>query len=80
MANKNVTRKTPRRNRKNIDSGAAHIHSSFNNTIVSITDTQGMLYLGLVQVDLDLKVQEKVHLSQLVKLLKQLQKLQWNMD
>ena len=41
MANKTVTRKTPRRNRKNIDKGAAHIHSSFNNTIVSITDVAG---------------------------------------
>ena len=41
MANKNVTRKTPRRNRKNIDKGSAHIHSSFNNTIVTVTDTQG---------------------------------------
>ena len=30
-----------RRERKNIDKGSAHIHSSFNNTIVSITDTQG---------------------------------------
>ena len=31
---KNVTRKTvTKRNRKNIDKGAAHIHSSFNNTI-----------------------------------------------
>ena len=29
------------RDRKNIDKGAAHIHSTFNNTIVSITDTQG---------------------------------------
>lgn len=26
---------------KNIDKGAAHIHSSFNNTIVTITDTKG---------------------------------------
>ena len=41
MAKNTVTRKTPRRNRKNIDKGAAHIHSSFNNTIVSITDTAG---------------------------------------
>ena len=41
MANKNVTRKPARRNRKNIDKGSAHIHSSFNNTIVTITDTQG---------------------------------------
>lgn len=42
MANKKtVAKKTPRRNRKNIEKGAAHIHSSFNNTIVTITDTQG---------------------------------------
>ncbi len=34
-----VTKK--RRERKNIASGAAHIRSSFNNTIVTITDTQG---------------------------------------
>ena len=30
-----------RRERKNIDKGSAHIHSSFNNTIVTITDTNG---------------------------------------
>ena len=42
MADKNVTRKTvARRNRKNIEKGEAHIHSSFNNTIVTITDTNG---------------------------------------
>jgi small subunit ribosomal protein S11 len=34
-----ATRK--RRERKNIDRGSAHIQSSFNNTIVTITDTQG---------------------------------------
>ena len=39
---KSVTRKTvTKRNRKNIEKGSAHIHSSFNNTIVSITDTAG---------------------------------------
>ena len=42
MANKNVAKNpVARRNRKNIDKGAAHIHSSFNNTIVTITDTNG---------------------------------------
>ena len=42
MANKNVAKKpVARRNRKNIDKGEAHIHSSFNNTIVTITDTKG---------------------------------------
>ena len=33
--------RTRRRDRKNIDRGAAHIHSSFNNTIVTITDLAG---------------------------------------
>ena len=36
---KAVTRK--RRERKNIEKGSAHIRSSFNNTIVPITDTNG---------------------------------------
>ena len=30
-----------RRERKNTESGAVHIQSTFNNTIVTITDTQG---------------------------------------
>ena len=30
-----------RRERKNIDKGSAHIHSSFNNTIVTLTDAEG---------------------------------------
>jgi len=36
---KRATRK--RRERKNIERGAAHIRSTFNNTIVTITDTAG---------------------------------------
>ena len=39
-----VTKKTAtkkRREKKHIERGAAHIQSSFNNTIVTITDTQG---------------------------------------
>ncbi|SFF00401.1 30S ribosomal protein S11 [Alteribacillus iranensis] len=39
MAKTKNTRK--RRQRKNIESGVAHIRSTFNNTIVTITDTQG---------------------------------------
>lgn len=38
-AKRGVTRK--RRERKNIEKGAAHIRSSFNNTMVTMTDTQG---------------------------------------
>ena len=30
-----------RRERKNVEKGAAHIRSSFNNTMVTVTDTQG---------------------------------------
>ena len=42
MATKKVTKKvTRRRDRKNIEKGMAHIHSSLNNTIVTISDTQG---------------------------------------
>ncbi|MBE6716047.1 MAG: 30S ribosomal protein S11 [Ruminococcaceae bacterium] len=39
VAKKGTTRK--RRERKNIDRGAVHIQSTFNNTIVTISDTQG---------------------------------------
>ena len=38
-ATKRVTRK--RKERKNIERGAAHIRSTFNNTIVTLTDTAG---------------------------------------
>ena len=46
MAGKNAPKKgavvsKKRRERKNIEQGAAHIKSSFNNTIVTLTDTQG---------------------------------------
>ena len=37
---KKTTRK--RREKKNIERGAAHIRSSFNNTMVTITDLQGI--------------------------------------
>ena len=39
MAVKKVVRK--RRERKNIEKGAAHISATFNNTIVTITDVNG---------------------------------------
>ena len=41
MAKQVAKKPVARRNRKNIDKGAAHIHSSFNNTIVTITDVNG---------------------------------------
>jgi len=42
MANKASTKKvTKKRVKKNVERGQAHIQSSFNNTIVTLTDTQG---------------------------------------
>jgi small subunit ribosomal protein S11 len=42
MANPKAGGRRPRkRDRKNISTGVVHIKSSFNNTIVSITDTEG---------------------------------------
>ena len=38
---KKTTATRRRRDRKNISAGAAHIQSTFNNTIVTITDLQG---------------------------------------
>ncbi|MGZ4030690.1 MAG: 30S ribosomal protein S11 [Tumebacillaceae bacterium] len=36
-----VATRTKRRDRKNVEVGVAHIKSTFNNTIVTITDMQG---------------------------------------
>ena len=38
---KKITTVRRRRERKNIENGAVHIQSTFNNTIVTISDTQG---------------------------------------
>lgn len=42
MARKQVKKRTKKRRvKKNIPSGVAHIHSTFNNTIITITDPNG---------------------------------------
>lgn len=41
MPAKQVKKTRKRRERKNIERGAAHINSTFNNTMVTITDTAG---------------------------------------
>ena len=41
MAAKKNTKTRKKREFKNVGSGVAHIHSSFNNTIVTISDNQG---------------------------------------
>lgn len=74
------TTRTRRRDRKNIEKGAAHIRSTFNNTIVTITDTAGNAISWASAGGLGFRGSERAHLS----LLKQLQKQQlrqlWNME
>ncbi|NMC27099.1 MAG: 30S ribosomal protein S11, partial [Syntrophomonadaceae bacterium] len=41
MARKTATVRVKRREKKNIAEGIAHIKSTFNNTIISITDKNG---------------------------------------
>ena len=41
MAKKVTKKVTKKRVKKNVERGQAHIQSSFNNTIVTLTDTQG---------------------------------------
>ncbi|HZD60221.1 MAG TPA: 30S ribosomal protein S11 [Anaerolineae bacterium] len=41
MAKKTKATRVKRRERKNVVHGAAHIQSTFNNTIITITDQQG---------------------------------------
>ncbi len=41
MATRRGTTRTRRRDRKNVESGVAHIRSTFNNTTVTITDPHG---------------------------------------
>ncbi|MGI6605764.1 MAG: 30S ribosomal protein S11 [Peptococcia bacterium] len=41
MAKRTATTRVKRRERKNVEQGAAHIQSTFNNTIVTITDKTG---------------------------------------
>ena len=36
-----------RREKKNIEKGAVHISATFNNTIVTVTDVAGPVYLAI---------------------------------
>ena len=42
-----VKSKAKRKERKHVESGAAHIRSTFNNTIVTITDSKGNTIAGV---------------------------------
>lgn len=77
MAGRKTTRK--RRVRKNVESGVAHIHSTFNNTLVMITDLAAMRSLGPLLVHSALKAVVSRRLLLRRWLLKLLQRNQWNM-
>mgnify|MGYP001242982650 CR=1 FL=1 len=79
MATKKTTGSRKRREKKNIERGAAHIQSTFNNTIVTITDMNGTLFLGLLPEKWASVVQENQLRLLLLLLLKLLQRLLWSM-
>ena len=67
-----------RRVRKNIAKGVAHIHSTFNNTIVTICDEQGNAVAWSSAGALGIKVHVNQHHLLLSKL--QLLQGQWNSE
>lgn len=69
-----------RRERKNIENGAVHIQSTFNNTIVTITDTQGNAISWASSGGLGFKAPESLLRSQHRPQQKPLQRLLWNTD
>ncbi len=77
MARKQVSRK--RRVKKNIENGVAHIRSTFNNTIVTITDEFGNALSWSSAGALGFKGSKNQHHSLLKWHLKLLQNQQWNM-
>ncbi len=79
MATKKTTGSRKRREKKNIERGAAHIQSTFNNTIVTITDMNGNAVLGLLPEKWASVVQENQLRLLLLLLLKLLQRLLWSM-
>ena len=61
-----VTKKTTKRRvKKNVERGQAHIQSSFNNTIVTLTDAEGNALSWASAGVLVLEVQENLLLMQL---------------
>jgi small subunit ribosomal protein S11 len=68
--------RTKKKERKNIAAGTAHIQSTFNNTIVTITDTQGNTVSWCSTGALNFPARALLTLLSLP--LKPLQRLQWN--
>lgn len=69
-----------RRDKKNIDRGAAHICSSFNNTIVTITDVNGNAISWASAGGLGFKGSKNPLLSRLRWRRRQRRRPPWNME
>lgn len=74
------TTRTKRRDRKNIEKGAAHIRSTFNNTIVTITDVAGNAISWRAQAVWVSVVRVRARRLRRRWLLKRLRRLRWSMD
>ena len=64
MAKKQKATRARRRVRKNIEKGEAHIASTFNNTMVTLTDINGNVISWASAGQLGLEVQENLLLLQ----------------
>mgnify|MGYP001303930389 CR=1 FL=1 len=79
MATKKTTGSRKRREKKNIERGAAHIQSTFNNTIVTITDMNGNAVSWASAGEMGFRGSRKSTPFVLLLLLKLLQRLLWSM-
>lgn len=52
MAKANATSRVRKKIRKTVNEGVVHVHASFNNTIITITDRQGNALSHQYQVKL----------------------------
>ena len=69
---------TKKNTKKRISEGIAHIHASFNNTLISITDKQGNAIAQSSSGAQGFRGSRKVHLLQHKELQRQLEiKLKW---
>jgi hypothetical protein len=69
-----------RKEKKNIPNGVVHIQSTFNNTIITITDPAVMLWPGQAPASRDLRVLERAPRLPPNWQPKMLLKRQWNME
>ena len=68
MAKKVTKKVTKKRVKKNVERGQAHIQSSFNNTIVTLTDAQGNALSWASAGGTQLRWQLKQQLKQLCRM------------